>query len=407
MLFRSTLTLRNRVNAIGVSEAVVQRQGLDRILVELPGVQDPGQAKRVLGSTATLEFRLVDMENNPFDAERRGRAPLGSELQKTKDGQPILLRRDVIASGGNLVDAVANPSNGQPAVAVRLDAAGARKMLDTTINNLGRQMAVLFIEDQAQLIEKDGQMVPGPPKRKETVINNARINGVFSNRFEITGLSVFEARDLSLLLRAGSLAAPIVPVEERTIGPSLGQDNIDRGIRATIIGYLLVVVFISLYYRLLGVLANLALLANVVMLVSIMSVVGFVLTLPGIAGIVLTMGMAIDANVLIYERIREELRNGNSPQASIRAGFEKAFSTIFDANITTFIAAVVLLMFGTGPIKGFAVTLSIGILTSMFTAVTVTRALVNLVYGGKPNLKSISVGGGPYTPNNAKVPVAG
>jgi preprotein translocase subunit SecD len=403
---QNTLTLRNRVNAIGVSEAVVQRQGLDRILVELPGVQDPGQAKRVLGSTATLEFHLVDMENNPADAERRGRAPLGSELQKFKDGSPILLRRDVIASGGNLVDAVANPSNGQPAVAVRLDAAGARKMLDTTINNLGRQMAVLFIEDQQQLVERDGKMVPGPPKRKETVINSARINGVFSNRFEITGLSVFEARDLSLLLRAGSLAAPIVPVEERTIGPSLGQDNIDRGIQATIIGYLLVVVFISLYYRVMGVLANLALLANVVMLVSIMSVVGFVLTLPGIAGIVLTMGMAIDANVLIYERIREELRNGNSPQASIRAGFDKAFSTIFDANITTFIAAVVLLMFGTGPIKGFAVTLSIGIVTSMFTAVTVTRAFVNLVYGGKPNLKSISVGGGPYTASNAKLPVA-
>jgi preprotein translocase subunit SecD len=403
---QNTLTLRNRVNAIGVSEAVVQRQGLDRILVELPGVQDPGQAKRVLGSTATLEFHLVDMENNPVDAERRGRAPLGSELQKDKDGRPILLRREVIASGGNLVDAVANPSNGQPAVAVRLDAAGARKMLDTTINNLGRQMAVLFIEDQQQMVERDGQMVPGPPKRKETVINSARINGVFSNRFEITGLTVFEARDLSLLLRAGSLAAPIVPVEERTIGPSLGQDNIDRGIRATLIGYLLVVVFISLYYRLMGVLANLALLANVVMLVSVMSVVGFVLTLPGIAGIVLTMGMAIDANVLIYERIREELRNGNSPQASIRAGFDKAFSTIFDANITTFIAAVVLLMFGTGPVKGFAVTLSIGIVTSMFTAVTVTRAFVNLAYGGKPNLKSISVGGGPYTASNAKVPVA-
>jgi len=401
---QNTLTLRNRVNAIGVSEAVVQRQGLDRILVELPGVQDPGQAKRVLGSTATLEFHLVDMENNAFDADKRGRAPLGSELHKRKDGSPILLRRDVIASGGNLVDAISQASNGTPAVQVRLDATGARKMLDTTINNMGRLMAVLFIEDQPQLIEKDGQFVPGPPKRKETVINDARINGVFSNRFEITGLSIFEARDLALLLRAGSLAAPIVPVEERTIGPSLGQDNIDRGIRATLIGYLLVVVFISLYYRFMGVLANVALLANVVMLVSVMSVVGFVLTLPGIAGIVLTMGMAIDANVLIYERIREELRNGNSPQASIRAGFEKAWSTIFDANITTLIAAVVLLMFGTGPVKGFAVTLSIGIVTSMFTAVTVTRALVNLAYGNKTNLKSISVGGGPYTAVTSKLP---
>ena len=401
---QNTLTLRNRVNAIGVSEAVVQRQGLDRILVELPGVQDPGQAKRVLGSTATLEFHLVDMENNAFDAEKRGRAPLGSELHKRKDGSPILLRRDIIASGGNLVDALSQSSQGSPAVQVRLDATGARKMLDTTINNMGRLMAVLFIEDQPQLIEKDGQFVPGPPKRKETVINDARINGVFSNRFEITGLSIFEARDLALLLRAGSLAAPIVPVEERTIGPSLGQDNIDRGIQATVIGYLLVLVFISFYYRLLGVLANVALLANVVMLISIMSVVGFVLTLPGIAGIVLTMGMAIDANVLIYERIREELRNGNSPQASIRAGFDRAFSTILDANITTGIAAVVLLMFGTGPVKGFAVTLSIGVVTSVFTAVVVTRGLVNLVYGNKTNLKAISVGGGPYTASTTKVP---
>ena len=401
---QNTLTLRNRVNAIGVSEAVVQRQGLDRILVELPGVQDPGQAKRVLGSTATLEFHLVDMENNAYDADQRKRAPLGSQLEHRKDGSPILLKRDVIANGGNLVDALSQASQGAPAVQVRLDATGARKMLDTTINNMGRLMAVLFIEDQPQLVERDGKMVPGPAKRKQTVINDARINGVFSNRFEITGLSVFEARDLALLLRAGSLAAPIVPVEERTIGPSLGQDNIDRGIRATIIGYLLVLVFISFYYRVLGVLANVALLANVVMLISIMSVVGFVLTLPGIAGIVLTMGMAIDANVLIYERVREELRNGNSPQASIRAGFDKAFSTILDANITTFIAAVVLLMFGTGPIKGFAVTLTIGVVTSVFTAVVVTRALVNLVYGGKTNLKTISVGGGPYTAA-PKVPV--
>jgi preprotein translocase subunit SecD len=403
---QNTLTLRNRVNAIGVSEAVVQRQGLDRILVELPGVQDPGQAKRVLGSTATLEFHLVDMENNAVDAERKGRAPLGSELHKTKDGSPILLRRDVIANGGNLVDALSQASQGAPAVQVRLDATGARKMLDTTINNMGRQMAVLFIEEQPQLIEKDGQFVPGPSKRKETVINYARINGVFSNRFEITGLSIFEARDLALLLRAGALAAPIVPVEERTIGPSLGQDNIDRGIQATAIGYLLVVLFITFYYRLMGLLANVALLANVVMLVSIMSVVGFVLTLPGIAGIVLTMGMAIDANVLIYERIREELRNGNTPQSSIRAGFEKALSTILDANVTTFIAAVVLLMFGTGPIKGFAVTLSIGVVTSVFTAVVVTRAFVNLVYGGRTNLKTISVGGGPYTASTSKVPAA-
>ena len=398
---QNTLTLRNRVNELGVAEAVVQRQGLDRILVELPGVQDPGEAKRVLGSTATLEFHLVDMENDAFEAERRGRAPLGSELQHRKDNSPILLRRDVIASGDQLVDAVASYSNGQPVVQVRLDAAGARKMLDTTVNNLGRLMAVLFIEDRPQLVERDGELVPGEPKREETVINDARINGVFSNRFEISGLSVFEARELALLLRAGSLAAPIVPVEERTIGPSLGQDNIDRGMEAVVLGYLLVVVFIAIWYRMFGMLANVALLFNVVMIIALMSAIpGAALTLPGIAGIVLTLGMAVDANVLIFERIREEIANGNSPQASIRAGWDKAYATIVDANLTTLIAAIVLFMFGTGSIKGFAVTLSIGIATSMFTAITVTRALVNLVYGGRTDLKSLSIGG-------AKPPVAG
>jgi preprotein translocase subunit SecD len=236
-------------------------------------------------------------------------------------------------------------------------------------------------------------MVPGEPVREEKVINDARINGVFSNRFEISGLSVFEANNLALLLRAGSLAAPIVPVEERTIGPSLGQENIDRGIEATMVGYLLVVVFIGLWYRVFGMLANIALLVNVVMIIAFMSLIQAALTLPGIAGIVLTVGMSVDANVLIFERIREEIANGNSPQNSIRAGFDKAYSTIVDSNLTTLIAAVVLFAFGTGPIKGFAVTLSIGILTSMFTAITVTRALVNLVYGGRPNVKSLSIGG--------------
>jgi preprotein translocase subunit SecD len=403
---QNTLTLRNRVNELGVSEAVVQRQGLDRILVELPGVQDPGEAKRVLGSTATLEFHLVDMENDAFEAARRGRAPLGSELQHRRDGSPILLRRDVIASGAQLIDAISSPSQGQPAVRVRLDASAARKMLDTTINNLGRQMAVLYIEDRPQVIERDGVKVAGPPKREETVINDARINGVFSDRFEITGLSVFEANNLALQLRAGSLAAPFVPVEERTIGPSLGQDNIDRGIEAVIVGYMLVVVFIAVWYRAFGIIADVALLANVVMIVAVMAFVQFALSLPGIAGIVLTVGMAVDANVLIFERIREELRNGSTPQASIRAGWEKAYSTIVDANLTTLIAAIVLLAFGTGPIKGFAVTLAIGIVTSMFTAITVTRAIVNLVYGGRTDLKTLSIGGGgrpPSPPSGGKV----
>jgi preprotein translocase subunit SecD len=394
---QNTLTLRKRVNELGVSEAVVQRQGLDRILVELPGVQDPGQAKRVLGSTATLEFHLVDTENDPFRAQRQGRAPLGLELQLERDGTPRLLRRDVIASGDQLTDATSGYSQGQPAVFVRLNAAAARKMLDTTSANLGRPMAVLFIEDKPQLVERDGQMVMGEPNREETVINVATINGVFSSSFQITGLSPFEAQDLALLLRAGSLAAPIVPVEERTIGPSLGQDNIDRGIRAVMFGYLLVVLFIAFYYRAFGILANIALLANVVMLVALMSLIQAALTLPGIAGIVLTMGMAVDANVLIFERIREELANGNSPQASIRAGFDKAYSTIVDSNLTTLIAAIVLFMFGTGPVKGFAVTLSLGIVTSMFTAITVTRALVNWAYGNRPHVKYLSIGGSAHT----------
>ena len=389
---QNTLTLRKRVNELGVSEAVVQRQGLDRILVELPGVQDPAEAKRVLGSTATLEFHLVDTENDALEADRRGRAPLGDELEHEKNGTPRLLKRDVIASGDQLVDATFAYSQGRPAVNVRLNAQAARKMLDTTTQNLGRPMAVLFIEDKPKLVERNGQMVVGEPDRKETVINVATINGVFSSRFEITGLTPFEGQELALLLRAGSLAAPIVPVEERTIGPSLGQENIDRGIDATLLGYLLVVVFIAIYYRWFGILANIALLGNVVMLVAVMSLFQYVLTLPGIAGIVLTVGMAVDANVLIFERIREELANGSTPQASIRAGFDKAYSTIVDANLTTLIAALVLWMFGTGPIQGFAVTLAIGIGTSMFTAITVTRALVNLAYGGRSQLKRLSIG---------------
>jgi preprotein translocase subunit SecD len=394
---QNTLTLRNRVNELGVSEAVVQRQGLDRILVQLPGVQDPGEAKRVLGSTATLEFHLVDMENDPYDAERRGRAPLGTELHHERDGTPRLLRRDVVASGDQLIDATFVYSQGRPAVSVTLNAQAGRKMLDTTSTNLGRLISVLFIEDKPQLVERDGEMVIGEPNREETVISVATINGVFSNRFEITGLTPFEGQELSLLLRAGSLAAPIVPVEERTIGPTLGQDNIDRGTNAVIVGYFLVILFIGFYYRVFGLIADIALLGNVVMLVALMSLLPFALTLPGIAGIVLTVGMAVDANVLIFERIREELANGNSPQASIRAGFDKAYTTIVDSNLTTLIAAIVLFAFGTGPIKGFAVTLSLGIATSMFSAITVTRALVNFVYGSRPHVKYLSIGGKPQT----------
>jgi preprotein translocase subunit SecD len=393
---QNVVTLRNRVNELGVAEAVVQRQGLDRILVELPGIQDPAVAKRVLGSTATLEFHLVDQENDPFDAQRRGRAPLGSELHtKREDGSPILLRRDIIASGDQLIDATPGYENGAPIVNIRLDATAARKMLDTTVNNVGKQMAVLFIEDRpGPMVERNGERVPGNPIRTEEVINDATIQGVFSNRFRISGLSVFESQNLALMLRAGSLAAPIIPIEERTIGPSLGRDNIERGVDAILVGYLLVVAFIGIWYRVFGMLANLALFVNVIMIVALMSLIpGAALTLPGIAGIVLTVGMSVDANVLIFERIREELGNGNTPQASIRAGWDKAYTTIVDSNLTTVIAAIVLFMYGTGPIKGFAVTLSLGIATSMFTAITVTRALVNLVYGSRTDLKYLSIGG--------------
>jgi preprotein translocase subunit SecD len=397
---QNTLTLRNRVNELGVAEAVVQRQGRDRILVQLPGVQDPTQAKRVLGSTATLEFHLVDRNEDAAEAERRGRAPLGLELKKMKNGTPVLMRRDIIVSGDQLVDASSQYSQGEPVVAVRLNAQGARKMLDTTSANVGKPMGVLFIEEKPKLVEKDGKMVMGEPDRTETVINVATIQGVFSNRFQISGLTPFEAKDLALLLRAGSLAAPIVPVEEKTIGPSLGQDNIDRGVRATIAGYLIVVLFIAVWYRVFGIIADLALLANVLMLIALMSLFQFQLSLPGIAGIVLTVGMAVDANVLIFERIREELRNGNTPQSSIRAGFDRAYSTIVDANVTTFIAGFVLFFFGSGPVKGFAITMMLGIVTSIFTSVTVTRAMVNFVYGSRPQLKSISIGAG--SPPTAK-----
>jgi len=379
---QNTVTLRNRVNELGVSEPVVQRQGADRIIVQLPGVQDPAQAERVLGATATLEFRLVDEGNNAFEGAERGRAPIGSSLYRDRYGQPVLLLREVIATGDQLTGASAGFDEGQPAVFVNLDARGARRMGETTRANLNKRMAVVFIEQKRDLVERNGEMEE-VTRTEERVISVATIRGVFSNRFMITGLDPLEARDLALLLRAGSLAAPIFKVEERTIGPSLGQENIERGLEAVVLGFLAVVVFMVLYYRVFGLIANLALLANLVLVTALLSMLQAALTLPGIAGIVLTVGMAVDANVLIFERIREELRNGNSPQAAIHAGYEKAFSSIADANITTLIAAVVLFTFGTGPIRGFAVTLSLGIITSMFTAIVGTRAVVNALYGGR------------------------
>jgi len=388
---QNTITLRNRVNELGVAEPVVQRQGLDRILVQLPGVQDPSQAERILGATATLEFRLVDTENDAFEAERRNRPPLNSILRADRDGVPILLRREVIVSGDQLTDATFGYSQGQPAVFVRLNSQGASRMLDTTQANLNRPMAILFIEEKPEIVERDGEQVLRTT-REETVLSSPVIRGVFSSNFQITGITPFEGQDLALLLRAGALATPIVKVEERTIGPSLGQDNIERGRTAVMTGFLVVVLFMALYYRGFGMIANVALFANVVLIIALLSLLQASLTLPGIAGIVLTVGMAVDANVLIFERIREELRNGNSPQASIRAGYEKAFSTIADANITTLIAAMVLFAFGTGPIKGFAVTLTLGIITSMFTAIIGTRAIVNALYGYR-QVKRLSIGG--------------
>ncbi|MCL4779254.1 MAG: protein translocase subunit SecD [Gammaproteobacteria bacterium] len=379
---QNVTTLRNRVNELGVAEPVVQRQGLDRIVVQLPGVQDPAQAERVLGATATLEFRLVCDDANPLEVERTGRAPLGCELFQSRDGGPVVLKRRVIVTGDQLVDASQGFDQGQAIVNVRLDSKGARSMLETTRENLKKPMAVVFIEQKRETVERDGKKIEVPRVERE-VINVATINGVFSNSFQISGLENSEARDLALLLRAGALAAPVYKIEERTIGPSLGQDNIDRGVSAFLIGFLAVGIFMVIYYRAFGLIANFGLLANVILIVALLSLLQAALTLPGIAGIVLTIGMAVDANVLINERIREEVRNGSTPQAAISAGYDKVFWTIADANITTLIAGLVLFAFGSGPIKGFAVVLCLGILTSLFTALTVTRALVNLVYGGR------------------------
>jgi len=383
-LQQNITTLRNRVNALGVAEPIIQQQGERRIVVQLPGARDPGRLKEILGATATLEYRLVDTGHSVQDAVD-GRVPVTSKLYRERDGRPVLLLRRVIGTGDQITDAVAgfDQRSGQPAVFVSLDGQGARRMRNVTTENVGKPMAVVFIENRTVTRLVDGK----PVKRKvhtEEVISVANILEPFGRRFQTTGLdSSNEAHNLALLLRAGALAAPIEIVEERTIGPSLGQDNIDQGVRSVIIGFILVVLFMVGYYRVFGLVADLVLLVNLVLIVAVLSLLQATLTLPGIAGIVLTVGMAVDANVLIFERIREEIRNGSSPQASIHAGYEKALSTIVDANITTLIAAVVLFSFGTGSVKGFAVTLFIGIVTSMFTAILGSRALINLIYGGR------------------------
>ncbi len=392
-LRQNITTLRNRVNELGVSEPIIQQQGADRIVVQLPGVQDTAEAKRVLGSTATIEYRGVDEQNDPFEAHRTGRIPPQSRLYFQRDESPILLSRTVIASGDNLIGAAAgfDQQTGQPNVVVTLDGVGARRMLEHTSQNVGNRMAVVFIEHRPDTREVDGEEVQ-TTRRVEEVISAAVTREPFGRRFQTTGLgSATEATQLAMLLRAGALAAPMQIIEERTVGPSLGQDNIDQGFRSVLIGFALVLVVMGVYYRVFGLVANLALTANLVLIVALLSLLGATLTLPGIAGIVLTVGMAVDANVLIFERIKEELRNGNTPQAAIRAGYEKAFSTIADANVTTLIAAIVLFMFGTGPIKGFAVTLSLGIATSMFTAIIGTRGVVNLIYGRRKRVQALAI----------------
>ena len=392
-LRQNITTLRNRVNELGVSEPIIQQQGAERIVVQLPGVQDTAEAKRVLGATATVEYRAVDEQNDPYEAQRTGRIPPGSRLYFHRNGEPLLLSREVIASGDNLIGAAAgfDQQTGQPNVVVTLDGTGARRMLDHTSQNVGNRMAVVFIEHRPETEIVDGEEVH-TTRRVEEVISAAVTREPFGRRFQTTGLgSSTEAAQLSMLLRAGALAAPMQIIEERTVGPSLGQDNIDQGFRSVIIGFAVVLVVMAFYYKVFGLVANLALTANLVLVVALLSMLGATLTLPGIAGIVLTVGMAVDANVLIFERIREELRNGNTPQAAIRAGYEKAFSTIADANVTTLIAAIVLFMFGTGPIKGFAVTLSLGIVTSMFTAILGTRAVIGLIYGGRKRVKALAI----------------
>lgn len=381
-------TLRNRVNELGVAEAVVQQQGTDRISVELPGIQDTARAKEILGGTATLEFRMVDQEHDP----RSGFAPLGSRLY-TYEGRPVLLKNQIILSGSSITDAhAAFGEDGLPSVNIRLGGGGESLFHRITGENIGKLMAIVFVETKTTT-----QMINGKPnkitKKSNRVISMATIQSALPNSFQITHLSdPDEAKNLSLLLRAGALPAPIEIIEERTIGPQLGVENIHKGILSVEVGMLLVVLFMIFYYRTFGFIADLALAFNLVLLIALLSILGATLTLPGIAAIVLTLGMAVDANVLIFERIREELRNNNTPQASIYTGYERAFATILDANITTLIVALVLFSIGTGPIKGFAVTLSLGLITSMLTGIMFTRAMVNGIFGQRRSLKRLPIG---------------
>ncbi|MFP2768415.1 protein translocase subunit SecD [Oceanisphaera sp. KMM 10153] len=382
--------IRNRVNELGVAEPLVQRQGAERIVVQLPGIQDTARAKEILGATATLEFRLVD-ENADVAAAGAGRVPPNSELLRDRDGRPVVLQKRIILTGEHIVDASSGMDEfSRPQVNISLDAPGGSRMADFTKDNVGRPMATVFTEYKTgDELNEDGTR---QFRKQQEVINVATIQSRLGRSFRITGIdSMAEAQNLALLLRAGALIAPIQIVEERTIGPSLGQQNVENGLMAMVYGLLAVVLFMIIYYRKFGLVANAALLANLVIIIGVMSMVpGATMTLPGIAGIVLTIGMSVDANVLIFERIREELRDGRGVQQAIHIGYDKALGTIADANITTLITAIILFAVGTGPIKGFAVTLMIGILASMFTAIVGTRALVNLLWGGK-RLSKLSI----------------
>ena len=400
-------TLRNRINELGVAEALVQRQGSNRIVVDLPGVQDTAEAKRVLGRTANLEFRLVAEQNDqvidPYTQQHNGQSiPAGTELfayESLDSGKQLLLQRQRILTGERVQDARSGMSqdSGGAEVNITLDSAGGKLMAAATRNAVGKRMAVLFIENKQRISyvpdpETGTQTEVRTPYTESVIINAATIQAVLGSQFRITGLdSPQEAAELALMLRAGALAAPMYFVEERVVGPSLGQDNIDKGLMSTQIGFLLVAIWMVVFFRLFGLIANFALVLNLAMILAIMSLMGSALTLPGIAGIVITIGMAVDANVLICERIREEIRWGASPKQAIVAGYDRAYNTIFDSNLTTFIVALILFAIGSGPIKGFAVTLMIGIVCSMFTAITVTRAIVQIIYGKRRNLKKLSI----------------
>jgi preprotein translocase subunit SecD len=383
--------LRSRVNELGVAEPIVTQQGVDRINVQLPGVSNSAEVRSLLGRVPNLEFRLEDMSGNALEAQARGHAPLGDKLYThTRSGRPILLKREVIATGDELTNAQSGSGQEGPEVSITLNSRAAEAMLRTTRANLNKRMAVVLIEKRRESAEENGQAVTRDVT-DEQVINDATIQGIFSNRFNITNMPMGEARELALLLRAGSLATPIYQIGESTVGPTLGLQNIEQGIRSLMIGMLGVFLFMAVYYKSFGLVADLVLLANVVLLTALLSLTGYTLSLPGIAGIILTVGMAVDANVLIYERIREELRKGVTPQAAIRAGFEKAFSAIADSNVTTLIAGVVLWVLGSGPIRGFAVVLVLGIATSLFTSLMGSRALITLMYGGQRKPARLSI----------------